>query len=61
MTRLEQIVETHLEQSKTIWTTLSENNTDTKWLKKAFWTLAGAGVTFNVTLAAGLILWLINK
>lgn len=54
MTRLEQIVETHLEQSGNI-------RTDLAWLKKSFWALAGAGITFNVTLAVGLVLYLVKK
>ncbi len=54
MTKLEDIVATHLEQSGNI-------RTDLAWLKKSFWTLAGAGITFNVTLAVGLILYLVKK
>lgn len=54
MTRLEQIVENHLEQSGNI-------RTDLAWLKKSFWALAGAGVTFNVTLVVGLLLYLLKS
>ncbi len=54
MSKLESIVATHLEQSGGI-------QADLAWLKKAYWTLAGAGVTFNVTLAVGLILYLIKR
>ena len=53
MTRLEQIVELHLEQSGNI-------RTDLAWLKKSFWALAGAGITFNITLIAGLLLYLLK-
>lgn len=35
--------------------------TDMVWIKKAIWTLAGAGLTFNITLAAGIILYLLRK
>jgi hypothetical protein len=34
---------------------------DLAWLKKAFWVLATANVTFNVTLASSLILYLVQK
>lgn len=54
MTRLEQIVETHLEQSGGI-------QADLAWLKKAVWILAGGGMTFNVSLAVGLLLYLIKR
>lgn len=47
-------LEKHLEESSGI-------RTDLNWLKKAFWTLAGAGITFNVTLVVGLILYLIRR
>ena len=46
-------LENHLEESGQI-------RADIAWLKKAFWTLAGAGVTFNVTLVVGLILFLLK-
>ncbi len=61
MSTLEKGFAAHLEQSNVIWTTLSENNTDLKWVKKAFWTLAGAMVTFNVTLVVGLVLYLVKR
>lgn len=54
LTRLEQIVEKHLEQSGFI-------QSDLGWLKKAFWVLSGAGLTFNVTLAVAIIQYLIRK
>ncbi len=47
-------LEIHLEESGQI-------RADLAWLKKSFWVLAGAGVTFNVTLVAGLILYLLKR
>lgn len=47
-------LETHLEESGQI-------RADLAWLKKSFWVLAGAGVTFNVTLAVGLVLYLLKS
>ena len=52
--RLEQAFEKHVEQSGFI-------QTDLAWLKKAFWTLAAAGLTFNVTLAVAIITYLLKK
>ncbi len=54
MTRLEQIVETHLEQSGNI-------RTDLAWLKKSFWALSGAVMTFTITLVVGLLLYLLKR
>lgn len=51
---LREKLEKHLEES-------GEIRTDLKWLKKAFWVLAGAGVTFNVSLAIGLVTYLLHK
>jgi hypothetical protein len=34
---------------------------DLIWIKKAIWTLAGAGVTFNVTLAISLVMYFLKK
>lgn len=53
MSKLESVVTTHLEESGAI-------RTDLAWLKKSFWVLAGAGVTFNVTLVVGIILYLVK-
>ena len=53
LTALETKMNEHLEESGTI-------RTDIAWLTKAFWTLAGAGLTFNVTLAVGIILYLLK-
>lgn len=39
---------------------LSAIKADLAWLKKAFWVLATANVTFNVTLASSIILYLIK-
>lgn len=39
---LKKSLETHLQES-------GEIRTDLKWLKRAFWTLAAGGVTFNLT------------
>lgn len=47
-------LEEHLEES-------GEIRADLKWLKKAFWTLAGAGVTFNVSLVIAIIAFLLKK
>lgn len=47
-------LEQHLEDSGVI-------RADIAWLKKAFWTLAGAGVTFNVTLLVGVLVFLLKK
>lgn len=52
--RLEEIVEKHLEQSGGI-------QADLAWLKKAMWVVAGGGVTFNVSLAVALIMYLLHK
>lgn len=46
-------LEKHLEES-------GEIRNDLQWLKKAFWTLAGTGLTFNVTLVVGIILFLLK-
>lgn len=47
-------LEKHLEES-------GEIRNDISWLKKAFWTLAGAGVTLNVSIVAGIILFLLRR
>ena len=52
--KLENAVTAHLEESGGI-------RADLAWLKRAFWTLAGAGITFNVTFAVGLIMYLLRK
>lgn len=54
MTRLEGIVETHLEQSGGI-------KTDLAWLKRAFWLVGGGVMTGTITLIVGLVLFLIKK
>ncbi len=54
MTHLEAIVTAHLEESGAI-------RSDLAWLKKAMFALVGAGMTFNVTLAVGIILYLIKR
>jgi hypothetical protein len=46
-------LEIHLEES-------GEIRADLKWLKKAFWVLAGAGMSFNITLFVGIIVYLLN-
>jgi len=48
--QLEKIMIEHLKES-------GEIRADIKWLKRAYWTLAGAGMSFNVALA----LWLIGR
>jgi hypothetical protein len=50
LSTLEKVVTMHLEESGTI-------RTDLAWLKKAFWTMAGALVTFN----AGVVIALVTK
>ncbi len=54
MTRLEKVVEIHLEQSGGI-------QSDLAWLKKAFWLVGGGVMTGTVTLVVGLVLFLIKK
>lgn len=54
MSKIEAVVSMHLEESGAI-------RSDLAWLKKAMWTLAGAGITFNITLAVGLLLYLLHK
>ena len=54
MSKLEAVVTAHLEESGSI-------RADLAWLKRAMWAVAGAGMTFNVTLAVGLVLWLIKR
>lgn len=61
MAKLEAVVTDHLSKSDIIWSTLSENNIDLKWLKKAFWVLSGAGITFNVTIVTGIIMYLLKR
>jgi len=51
---LEASLISHLQESGAI-------RADLAWLKKAFWVLATANVTFNVTLASSLILYLVQK
>jgi hypothetical protein len=48
VTTLENVVTKHLEESGTI-------RTDLSWLKRAFWTMAGALVTFNFGIIAAVI------
>ena len=43
----------HLEESGAI-------RADLAWLKKAFWIMATANVTFNITLASSIIMYLMN-
>ena len=54
MSKLEAVVTAHLEESGSI-------RADLAWLKKAMWTLAGVGVTFNVILAVGLLLYMVRR
>lgn len=54
MTRLEVIVEKHMEESGNI-------RTDLAWLKKAMFALIGGGLTFNITLAVAFIMYLIKR
>lgn len=61
LTVLEGQMKDHLVESVGIKSTLLENSTDLKWIKKAFWVLAGAGVTFNVTLVVGVALLLLKR
>ena len=51
---MEVLLVAHLQESGAI-------RADLAWLKKAFWVLATANVTFNVTLASSLILYLVRK
>ncbi len=51
--QLELMMVKHLEESGLI-------RADIAWLKRAFWTLAGAGVTFNVMVAAGITLYILR-
>lgn len=44
----------HLEESGAI-------RADLAWLKKAFWIMATANVTFNITLASSIIMYLVGK
>ncbi len=46
--------------TKKEWEVIAEIKTDVAWLKKAFWVLATGGVTFNVTLAGGIIMYLLR-
>lgn len=48
ITRLEEMFTSHLEQSGYI-------HADISWLKKAFWCLVTAGLSFNVMLAIYLL------
>lgn len=54
MNNLEAIVSRHLEESGAI-------RSDLAWLKKSLWTLAGAGMSLNVALATGIILYIMNR
>jgi hypothetical protein len=54
MKELETLLISHLQESGSI-------RADLAWLKKAFWVLATANVTFNITLASSLILYLVRK
>jgi hypothetical protein len=45
---LEKALTAHLEESGTI-------RTDLAWLKKAFWTMTGALVTFNFAVVAAIV------
>ncbi len=54
MKELESLLIQHLQESGAI-------RADLIWLKKAFWVLATANVTFNVTLASSLILYLVQR
>lgn len=47
--QLETLLLTHLQES-------GEIRADLRWLKRAFWTLAAGGVTFNVTFVAAMLL-----
>jgi hypothetical protein len=51
---LENLMVEHLKES-------GEIRADIKWLKRAFWTLAGAGLTFNIVLAGYAFNHFINK
>lgn len=51
--QLEAALIKHLEESGGI-------RADLMWLKRAFWTLATAMVTFNITMASGIILVLLK-
>lgn len=54
VTKLENTLERHLEESGII-------RTDLSWLKRAFWMLAGTGLTFNITLAGAILAYLLRK
>ncbi len=54
MTKLELVVEHHLEQSGFI-------QTDLAWLKKAFWVLTSGIVTLNVTFLIAFANYLLHK
>lgn len=54
---LESKVDTHLRDGISVWKTLEEVKTDIQWIKRSFWCLAGAGITFN----AGLALYIVEK
>jgi hypothetical protein len=54
MTKLELIVEHHLEQSGFI-------QTDLVWLKKAFWALTSGVITLNVTIVIAFVNYLLRK
>lgn len=54
MQKLEAVVTAHLEESGGI-------RADLAMLKKAFWTLAGALITFNITLTVGMLLFLVKR
>lgn len=47
-------LEKHLEES-------GEIRNDLVWIKKAFWTLAAAGITFNVSFIVGILLYVIKR
>lgn len=52
--RLELVVTDHLKESGEIRERLAT-------LSKAYWTLAAAGLTFNVSLIVGIILFLVKR
>lgn len=54
VSNLEKTLETHLIES-------GEIRSDLKWLKRAFWTLSGAALTFNTVVAGYFINHLISK
>lgn len=51
---LKEIVSIHLQESGAI-------RSDLAWLKKAFWTLAGAGITLNASILVAILTYLLKK